>query len=171
MVQEFTEQIEETARSVVNGIHTALPGIVAAFDSGKCVASVRPVGKYITSSGEKIDFPVISDVPVLIPCGTSGGIAFPISAGDSCLIICSEIELDEWRSGAVSNAQLRFDLSNAVCIPGLFRSAPDLVKRAEAQKATIISAGETEIAVSPGGIRMKGNLTVDGNVSATGSIG
>lgn len=171
MIQEFTEQIEETARSVVNGIHTALPGIVAAFDPGKCVASVRPVGKYVTSSGEKIDFPVISDVPILIPCGTSGGVAFPVSAGDSCLIVCSEIELDEWRSGAASNAQLRFDLSNAVCIPGLFREAPDLVKMAVSQKATIISAGGSEITVSSGGVRIKGNLTVDGNVSATGSIG
>lgn len=189
MMQEVSQQIEETARSVVNEVHTALPGNVISYNPAGGTATVKPEGKYETNTGEKLAYPTISDVPVVFPCCQSGsvGIAFPISKGDSCLIIISEVELDEWRSGAESEASLRFDLSNAMCIPGLLDGGGELAQKAASQNAVIVSTGDSEVvvssssvsvtagdkklAVSDSGVSITGNLTVDGNVTATGSIG
>lgn len=189
MVQELTQQIEDTARAVANEIHTALPGNIVSFNPASGMATVRPEGKYTTSSGKKLAYPAISDCPVVFPYCQSGGIgiAFPVVSGDSCLIIISEVELDEWRSGASSDASLRYDLSSAICIPGLLDGGAELVQKAINQNAAVIGAGDTQVVVSSSsvsvvagekkiqvsdsGIDIVGNLTVDGNVKATGSIG
>ena len=46
MLQEFVQQTEETARSVLDEIHTALPGTITKFDAGSGTATVKPVGEY-----------------------------------------------------------------------------------------------------------------------------
>lgn len=78
MLQEVTAEIEKTAKAVVNEIHTALPGEIISFDGG--MATVKPIGKYVTSDGVKLDYPTITEAPVIFPfCQSSGvGIAFPV---------------------------------------------------------------------------------------------
>lgn len=187
MLQEFTQEVEGTAREVVNEIHTALPGEIVSFDAGSGSASVKPAGKFVTSDGQKLDYPVITEVPVVFPfCQQAGvGVAFPVNAGDSCIIIISEVELDAWRSGAESEGSLRFDLTSAMAVPGLLEGGSDLVKKATDQNAVVIGTsgaeviisdegvsvdtGSTMIDVSESGIAVRGDLKVDGNISYTGS--
>lgn len=172
MLQEAVEQIEKTAKSVMNEVHTALPGKIVSFDSGKCVATVRPCGRYAMSDGKSLEYPAITEVPVVFPFSqcAGAGIGFPVKAGDGCLIIISEVELDEWRSGAKSEGPLRFDLTNAIAIPGLLRTGGGAMARACAMNGVVVCAGGTEIAVSGDGITISGNLTVQGNINYTGSI-
>lgn len=172
MLQEAVEQIEKTAKSVVNEIHTALPGKIVSFDSVKCVATVQPLGRYVMSDGKSLEYPAITEAPVVFPFSQSAGagIGFPVKAGDGCLIILSEVELDQWRSEAKSEGSLRFDLTNAIAIPGLLRSGGVAVVKACAMNAVVVSAGGSEIVVSGSGITISGNLTVQGNIDCTGSI-
>lgn len=188
MMQEFAQQVEETARAVVDEIHTALPGTVISFNPGSGTAAVRPNGKYVTADGKQIAYPQITNVPVTFPfCQTAGvGIAFPVGKGDSCLIIISEVELDEWRTGAESEGSLRFDLTSAMCIPGLLEGGADIVSKACQNNAVFVSAGgtevmvaddsvritsgETDMTVSEVGVAIRGDLKVDGNISSTGTI-
>lgn len=169
MLQEFTAEIEKTAKAIVNEIHTALPGEIISFDGG--MATAKPIGKYVTSDGVKLDYPTVTEAPVIFPyCQNSGvGIAFPVRPGDSCLIIVSEVELDAWRTGSESLGSLKFDLSSAVVIPGMLKKSDSLAMRAASSNSVIIKAGGTEVSVSSGGCTIKGNLTVTGNVKA-GSI-
>ena len=175
MMQELTQQIEETARAVTDEIHTAMPGTVIAFDPGSGTATVKPSGK-------------IMDVPVTFPfCQTAGvGIAFPVGKGDSCLIVISEVELDEWRTGAESEGSLRFDLTSAMCIPGLLEGGGDIISKACQNNVVIVGAGDVEVMVSDAGavitsggtkmtvsddgVAISGDLKVDGNISSTGTI-
>lgn len=138
MLQEFVQNVEDVARDAVNGIHTAMPGVITSFDPGNCTASVQPQGKYTAPNGEKLAYPCISAVPVVFPCGgpAGAGIAFPVKAGDSCIVVIAENELDEWRSGAEAEGSLRFDLSNAMAIPGL-SGAGDLVQKAVEKDAVV----------------------------------
>lgn len=182
MMQEFAQQIEETARAVVDEIHTAMPGTVISFDPSSGTAAVKPSGKYVIADGIALDYPQISDVPVVFPfCQAAGvGIAFPVNKGDSCLLIISEVELDEWRSGAESEGTLRFDLASAICIPGLQEGGFDAMKKAFRNNAVIVSGGGSEImvsddcvtitagaasiSVSGSDIAVRGNLRVYGNI-------
>ena len=172
MRQELTQAIENTARAVVNDIHTALPGEIVSFDADKNMAVVHPVGKFVTTDGTSFDYPQIADVPLVFPyCATANvGIAFPVKAGDSCIIIISETELDEWRSGAVSEGPLRFDLTSAVAIPGLLKQGNGLVSKAVTENSVVVGAGNTLFSVSENGIAVRGDLKVEGNISYTESL-
>lgn len=182
MLQEFAQEVEDTARGVVDEIHTALPGEIIAFDPGSGLASAKPLGKYTTSKGESMDYPTVTDAPVQFPyCQTSGtGIAYPVVKGDSCLIIISEIELDEWRSGAESEGSLQFDLSSAVVIPGLLNGGGDIIAKACTNNAVVISGGGTEVMVSEAGATLDAGgaklevtdsgVTITGKLTVTGNI-
>lgn len=172
MLQEMVQEIENTARNVVDEIHTALPGKIVSFNSGKCTAVVKPVCKYQTAGGEQIEYPAISDVPVVFPmCQSKGiGLAYPVKSGDSCLIICCETEVDEWRSGAESEGALRFDLTNAVVIPGLLKTGNDLVTKACNENAVVIKNGSTKLTVTGSQVEVEGKLRVKGSIYYTGEI-
>ncbi len=150
MLQEFTQEVENTARKVMEEIHTAMPGTIVSFSPGSGMAVVQPTGKFTSSSGRRMNYPAISDVPLSIPiCQSAGaGIAYPVKGGDSCIIIVSEIELDEWRSGAEADGSLHFDLSSAMAVPGLLVGGGELMQKACAEDAVVIAAGMTEVKVS-----------------------
>jgi hypothetical protein len=187
MLQELTQEIENTAKAVVNEIHTALPGEIVSYDAGAGTAAVQPVGKFVTSDGTELAYPTITEAPVCFPfCQNAGvGIAFPVKKGDSCIIIISEVELDAWRSGAESEGSLRFDLTSAMIIPGLLEGGCVASQKASSENAVVVTAGDVTVTVSGGGcmidtgstvmnvtdsgVSIKGNLNVTGNIKA-GSI-
>ena len=161
MLQELSQEIEETARMVVNEVHTALPGEILFFDPKSGTASVRPVGEFVTTDRKKLAYPTVTEAPVLFPfCEQAGvGITFPIKKGDSCLIVVSEVELDAWRSGAAAEGSLRFDLSSAVVIPGLIRTGGGIIEKAVKQEAVLLRAPGVEISVSRDGVETKAGDT------------
>lgn len=188
MIQDFVQAIENTTRNLMKEIHTAMPGEILSFSPGSGRAVVQPIGKYTSSSRKRMNYPAISDVPVVFPvCQSAGaGIVYPVRAGDSCIIIVSEVELDEWRSGAESEGSLQFDLSSAMAVPGLLVGGSEMIQKACAQDAVVISSGiaevlvseekitasvgNTEFMLSDAEIAVRGDLKVDGDISYTGSI-
>lgn len=182
MLQEFTQGIEDTARAVINDIHTAMPGEIISFDAASGVASVKPVGKFVTADGKKLDYPIITEVPVVFPfCQQAGvGMAFPVSRGDSCIVIISEVELDAWRSGAESESSLRFDLTSAMAIPGLLEGGSDLAVKAAEKNAAVLGASGVAVIVSDENVRVEtggaafeisdSGVSIDGDLKVRGSI-
>lgn len=168
MLQEFTDEIEKTAKAVVNDVHTALPGKIVSYNADECTATVNPIGKYITSDDVELDYPTITEAPVMFPCcqSTGTGMAFPVKKGDSCLIIVSEVELDSWRSGGDSEGSLQFDLTSAVVIPGLLKRGNAASKKADRDNAVVVAAGDVFLSVSEKGVTIKGDLTVIGHVTS-----
>ena len=65
---------------------------------------------------------------------------------------------------------MRFDLTSAVCIPGLLRGGNGLAAQASREEAVIIASQDTYIAVSKSGIAIRGDLTVNGNIISTGAV-
>ena len=165
MLQEFTQEVENTARDVVDEIHTALPGRIISFNPSACTASVKPIGRYVTSDGKELDYPVITEAPVIFPfCQTEDvGIAFPVKSGDNCIIIVSEVELDSWRSGAESEGTLRFDLTSAIIIPGLINSGYSIVEKAASLNSVVIKNKEVEVIIGNNAVEVNGRLQVSGN--------
>ena len=188
MYQELSQEIEKTARAVTDEIHTSLPGEIISFDATTGMAVVKPNGKYTTSDGKVLDYPMITEVPFVFPfCQQAGvGMAFPVNKGDSCIIIISEVELDEWRSGAQSEGSLRFDLTSAMAVPGLLWGGGDLIAKAVKENTVVLGASGVELAVSGNGVEVKvdsitfsisesgitagGDLKVKGNIISTGDI-
>lgn len=188
MLQEVVQQIENTCRDKINEVHTSLPGEIISFNPGAGTATVKPSGRFTTQNDKRLAYPQISDVPVVFPyCQSlSCGFAFPVKRGDNCLIVVSEVELDEWRSGAESESNLRFDLTSAICIPGLLCGGGDIIEQASKQNAVIMKAGDnlvmatddgitldtgdTTLKLTDSGAELTGNLKVKGSITATQSI-
>jgi len=170
MMQEFTQEMKNLMMDTIRDIHTVIPAKIESFDPDRCVASVLPYGKFKKPDGMMMDYPKISDVPVYVmqSGGQSATIAFPVKSGDECLLLFSEQTLDTWRTGAKSDTDLRFDLSNAVAIVGMFSKPNPLMKTAVEKDAVIIDRNGTRITLLPsGGVEIIGDTTIKGNLTVT----
>ena len=105
---------------------TALPGRVQSFDPSKQAADVEPLihdtweGEDGTSQTGPL--PVIPSVPVCFPGSGGWRVTFPVSKGDTGLLIVCSRSIDRWLSegGSVDPRDDRtHDLSDAVFVPGL----------------------------------------------------
>ena len=172
MVTELANQVNKSISELLNGVHTAVPGKILEFDKAKCEAAVMPCGKLQKPDGSFIDYPKINEVPVMMFQGNNQKttIAFPVLPGDECILIVSEYTLDTWRgSGEESENDLKFDLTNAVAIVGLFVKANQLAAEAvdddaliiEHNKNRVIFKGEDEVKVHLSGDTSQVTLTPD----------
>ena len=168
MLQEFVEQVEKAARSVMEEMHTAIPGKITAFNVGTGFATVKPYGTYTTDSGRKMAYPTVTEVPVIIPQSQVNDIyiAFPITVGMDCLLIISEQELDAWIGGGESENDIRVDLTSAIAIPGLSNKGNAALREACSKKSLILQNGATKVSVNKDNVEIAGNLIVSGDVKA-----
>lgn len=172
MTQELIQQIVETAREVMNGIHTACPGKIVSYDSNTGLATVQPILKFVKPDGETMDYPPIPGVPVLMPQGNGqkATIAFPVKPDDGCLVIISEQSLDYWMYGQETSTNLKYDLTNAVCIPGLFSPANPIVSEACKKDSIVIGVNSNKVYVGADGISIKGDVKIDGALTVKGNF-
>ncbi len=172
MYQDVVEQIQSLANEVANEMHTAIPATVLSFDKQSGRATVRPKGKIKAPNDQYLDYPQLNDVPIVFPfCSALGaGMAFPIESGDSCLVIFSEQALDVWLGKGDTTSELKYSLTNAIAIPGLMKFAPDMLSEAINNKAVVLACGESRVQIASGGITLKGNVVIDGNLDISGTI-
>jgi hypothetical protein len=190
-----TQEIENLVNDMQQNMHTCIPGKIERFDAGKCLAVVTPTGQFKTPAGKTLDYPQVNDVPVVLiqSAGQKTTIAYPIKQGDSCLIFFSEQQLDKFRDDEDAKCDLRFDLTNAIAIVGLFAQANDVIKEAcdnsaviidnEGSRVTvkkdeqeckvggsIITLKNGEATIKASAIKLDGDLTVTGKVTAQQTI-
>lgn len=169
MLQDIAQQIKNTAKDQITSIHTALPAKVVAVNTASCSVNVQPYGQYAMSDGASIAYPIIPDVPVAVMyCSGSGcAVAMPVKAGDDVLLIVSEAAIDEWRTGAKAAGTMRFDITNAIAIPGPVKNGA-LVQKAMSSGQMILGTPSCNIQIGAGGITINGSVKVNGEVTANG---
>lgn len=109
---------------ILSSLHCALPGTVESFDPETQTAVVRPLLK------RKTELPLLRDVPVFFPGSRNSAVTWPVSAGDGCLVVFADADIDRWfeTGGAGEPASARkHDLSDAFAFVG-FRSVPGALK-------------------------------------------
>ena len=145
MRQEFTQGIKDAYHTNMQDIHTVVPGKILSFDPDKQEAQIKPTAKYRKPDDSLIDFPNLNHVPVFFPqgMGQTATIVWKVKEGDECFLFFSEQALDLWRTGAESETDLRFDLTNAFAFVGLFPKPNPLVRRAYDNESIIIQRQET----------------------------
>ena len=88
------QEIQALKQEISSSLHCALPGTVESFDASTQTACVRPALKR-----KGIMLPVLRDVPVFFPGNSSGAVTWPVSAGDECLLVFADAEIDRWFEG------------------------------------------------------------------------
>ncbi len=168
MKQDFAQQINNSIHDVMNEMHTAMPGKILSCSGS--TASVQPSLRFKTPKGQFLQYPVISNAPIVVPHSGNAAIAVPIKPGDDCLIVVSEQAIDEWSSGAEDDTQLKFDLTNAICIPGLCRTSIEAQEEANGTDSVVIACGSNKICVSDIVIAIRGNVEIEGKLTCTEEV-
>ena len=172
MLQDFVQAVNNIITSHISDMHTALPAEIVEFNQDDCSVDVIPKAKITVSTGQQFEFPRINGVPILFPCGSSqnASIVFPVKKGDGCLLIFSEQALDYWKNNGVSSSEMKFALSNAIAIPGLYAKPSPDIKEAIDTDSIIIRNGDNKISLSGAKIAISGDIELDGNLTLTGEI-
>jgi len=124
MLQRWPDIINEAITSVLDQIHTAVPGRIESYDATTKKVSVTPLIRKWLADDTKMAFPVIDSVPVVFPSSEDFILSYPLKQGDGCLILFSERSLEYWLSSSGEFVDpgdpRKFSISDAICIPGLF---------------------------------------------------
>lgn len=121
-VELISETINKMVRNALSEVHTAIPAKIQKYDYKTHKAEVKPVIRRKLASGEILEIPVITGVPVMFQRSDNFIMHYPIKQGDYVLLIFAERSLDNWLSDGVENAPddiRRFHISDAIAIPGI----------------------------------------------------
>jgi hypothetical protein len=167
--QELNTAIENRLKEV----HTALPGIIKSYNPATNTVSVQPVLQRVFIDLGPQNLPLLEDVPVVFPSGGPFTITCPIAAGDECLLIFSERCIDFWyQNGTIKPpAVYRFhDLSDGFALVGIRNQTRNL-SNIQTDAIEIRNADRSVcLRVTATGIEIVGNLSVQGNIVATGDV-
>jgi hypothetical protein len=147
--------------SILNNVHTAMPGIIVDYDSETNKATIQPALNKNYTTGP-LPLPILENVPVMFQRSDSFTFHFPIKEGDYVLLIFVERSIDLWKAvgGQVTpNDKRKFDLSDAIAIPGLmpFTETPTENNN---EDFVLSYAGSTIRIKSDGAIVIETSLTV-----------
>lgn len=189
--RERLDDPEETLRLAIQGalsnVWTALPAVVVNFKPAQLTVDVQPTIKIIQQnqdgSFQAVQMPLLLDCPVVFQRGGGATLTFPIAAGDECMVVFMNRNMDGWfQSGGVQLplSARRFDLSDGMALVGPF-SKPNAI---EAYSATEVqlrndagdaffslnpATGKARI-VAPGGLDIVANIAHTGNQNSSGTV-
>lgn len=143
---------QNNSADIMFRIRCAIPAIIQSYDSGTNTVEAQPAirERLVLEDGsiQYLNLPLLINVPVAFPSSGSASITFPIGKGDECLIIFSDLAIDNfWTSGSVQNPieVRRHDLSDGIAIP----CSLSVTRARGAGNSVKISRGNTTIEVGP----------------------
>lgn len=150
---QFSTEAEREAsrkRNIMFNTHVCLPAIVQNYDPEKRIVDVQPTirERYVGENGaiQYVAYPLLINVPVVFPSAGDYIISLPISKGDECLVIFSDLAIDNWwLYGNVQNPveQRRHDLSDGMAIFGI-KSQAKLSNEQHSPNSNVLSLWNTK---------------------------
>lgn len=111
--------------SLMFKMHCSIPAIVQSYNPKAQTVEVQPaIRERVIDEDGNIgyrNYPLLINVPVAFPQAGGFSITFPINKGDECLVVFSDLAIDNWwKSGNVQNPVeiRRHDLSDGMAIFG-----------------------------------------------------
>lgn len=113
--------LEVFSKEIARNLNCVQIGTIESFNSANQTAEVSINFKRLINE-ELREYAVLIDVPCVVMNGGGGGISFPISKGDNCVILFNDRDIDNWyASGAVMepNSARTHSMSDAIAIVGI----------------------------------------------------
>lgn len=118
-------------------------GSIVSFDAATQTASVQLQVLAVLPDGSQVPYPVLTDCPIFVNSGGGGIITFPIAAGDPCLVLFNDRDLDNWwATGNVvaPNSPRMHSLSDGLVLVG-FRNKSNSISDYSTTQAEMRFAG------------------------------
>ena len=117
------------------------------------------------------NYPLISGVPVSFIRGADFSIQVPVKEGDDCLVIFCDTDLDNWVEGKGTIPAFSHDmhgLNGAIALVGLTNLNTKISDYIT--DGVRVKYKGTTLEIKDGGVFVEGNLSVSGDIVATGKI-
>jgi len=134
LLDQFAKTLMEATKG---GIHTIIPAEIVSYDPDKQTAEVqitvrsRRLDKSTEESVSYLPKP-IANVPVQFPSAAGFSFTWPLAPRDKVTLLVADRSISEWKAtGQQDNDPIikhRFNLSDAICLPGLISPADQLTK-------------------------------------------
>ena len=122
--ENMADVLDAWLDSRLANVHTMIPGRIESYAGHtQRKATVKPLIKLRTKKGDAQSIPPIQNVPVVFPSSGSFSLLFPLNKGDGCAIGFAETGIGNFLNGVIEvdpDSISRFDLTDAVCYPGLW---------------------------------------------------
>lgn len=143
-------------------------GVIQSFDSDNQTAVVKIAYKKTfvrqdpqTGTPKTVlgDYPVLIDCPIISLYGGHFALTFPITAGDTCLLLFNDRALDEWfasgQVGPIASQRLH-SMADGVALVGL-RSSPQALAAYDTTRALLqsLSGLKAVIGISQNKVRIQ----------------
>ncbi len=147
--------LDNAKQEIFFGLNCPQVGIIDSFDAATQKASVRIAVLRVVPTGQ-IAYPLLTDCPVYFPRGGDAYMTFPVSAGDPCLVLFNDRDLDNWfTTGNVvaPNSQRAHSLSDGLVLVGirnLATPAPNVDP-----DAVSLWKGDVQISIKDGKVKIE----------------
>lgn len=140
-------------------------GTIVSFDSTKRTAEIQisfkrslslPIKDELGREQFIVSYPLLVDCPVITLQGGGGAVAFPIAAGDECLVFFSDSNIDAWFDNGGEALPLdgrRHDLSDGIALVGL-NSLANALDVALADDETGLADATAKVSIKSGKINV-----------------
>lgn len=130
-LRTILDQERDTSYSGFNCVQV---GTIASFSAAKMTATVAlvlaravynqaPINGVIPTTPAIVRYPILVDVPVFMAYGGSAYLTMPVSAGDNCIVLFNDRDLDPWftngTTGAPPNSSRMHSLADGIAIVGI----------------------------------------------------
>ncbi len=164
----LTDILNEWKKNIFLNLNCHAIGTVKSFDSDTrtVTVTVNYTKTFYEEDGlgnfnpKEVNYPVLMDLPVLILSGGTGMVTMPIDAGDQCLILFNDRDIDNWYSGANSgpvNSGRLHALSDGIALIGLFPSNKNIASYDTSRVR--VQNGTTYVGVGTAKIKLANNDT------------
>jgi hypothetical protein len=113
-------------------------GQIVSFDAAKQSATVKIMVLRVLGS-QNVEYPLLTDCPVFVLTGGDACLTMPVKAGDSCLVLFNDRDLDNWftsGSNVVPNTARAHDLSDGLVLVG-FRNLANVISEYSTSDAVL----------------------------------
>ena len=118
----LTYAIKKAINYELNKVNTCIPAVIESYEYKKQKATVKPTVRIKLTSGNEMELPSITNVPVVFPKSGKASLVFPVDKGDHVLLVFSQRSIDEYiNSGSISSTTTdrKFSLNDAFAIVGV----------------------------------------------------
>lgn len=158
--------------NIFTTLNVCMPCKVVSYNANDNTVELQPSIQKILANNEAQDRVVLTDVPVIAFGGNGLTIRFPLAKGDTGIVIFCDRDITLYKQILDNNKPLstqpqtlrKHDLADGIFIPSTFsKISTDKTNDIVIQN----DSGSVQFAISTTGIAIKGNITVDGEITAT----
>lgn len=179
--------LELQKRETMRQINCHQVGEIVSFNPSTQTAEVQ-VKMSFYLNGEIKQYPLLLDCPCIVLGGGKGRVTFPIKAGDACLVLFNDRDMDNWYSGGQTmppRTDRYHDFSDAIALVGLHNKQNQLTDfladgtelkygtstiKLQDNKVTVTD-GTAQVVINNGAISITApTLDITGAVSITGTF-